>query len=403
MPSSSIQSAVMPVELAPDGRPERHGTPLRVLQVYKSWVPETYGGVEQTITTIGTGAQAYGITSRVLFLGAGTAVRRVRYRGLQGFRFPLDLTLASTGISLSLPLAYRRLADWADIVHFHFPWPYGDLVHLLTGAGKPLIVTYHLDITRQRLLRWLYAPIMRRFLRGADLIVATSANMVQTSAALRPLRHKTTVIPLGIEDVHGAAAVPLRTALWRQRLGEGFVLFVGVLRHYKGLQYLLEAAPAIHGRIVIAGTGPCARALREQAAGAQLSNVTFLGAVDDLDKHALYHLCQVFAFPSHLRSEGYGLALVEAAMHGKPMVSCEIGTGTSFVNQHGETGYVVEPRRPDAFAEAVNRLLLNSEERERLGRNARARYSARFTAPAMTAAYAEAYRQVLVRRGRCPS
>jgi glycosyltransferase involved in cell wall biosynthesis len=99
-------------------------------------------------------------------------------------------------------------------------------------------------------------------------------------------------------------------------------------------------------------------------------------------------------FPSHLRSEGFGLALVEAAMHGKPMVSCEIGTGTSFVNRHGETGLVVPPRDPAALAAAVNRLLTDRQERDAFGRRARQRYVERFTARSMTSAYAAAYRRV---------
>jgi rhamnosyl/mannosyltransferase len=102
----------------------------------------------------------------------------------------------------------------------------------------------------------------------------------------------------------------------------------------------------------------------------------------------------LFVFPSHLRAEGFGLALVEAAMHAKPMVSCEIGTGTSFVNQHGETGLVVPPADPPALAEAINRLLADEDTCARYGRNARARYDQRFTASAMTAAYTAVYRRV---------
>jgi len=368
--------------------------PLRVLHLYKSWAPVTYGGVEQVITTLGSGGAAHGLASRVAFLGPAP-MARVNYHGIRAYRFPLNLHVASTGLSLSFFRAYRRLAAWADVLHFHFPWPYGDLVHLLSGVTKPMVATYHLDITRQRILRRLYAPVMHRFLRRADLIVATSENVLRTSPTLQPLRHKTQVIPLGIEDLCGGQAIPIRTAQWRQRLGEGFVLFVGVLRYYKGLHYLIDAAKTIGGRVVIAGAGPCERALKAQAAQAGLSNITFLGRVDDVDKHALYRLCHLFVFPSHLRSEGFGLSLVEAAMHGKPMVSCEIGTGTSFVNRHEHTGLVVEPRNPTALAAAVNRLLRDREERERFGRNARARYGTWFTAPAMTAAYAAAYRRVM--------
>jgi len=243
--------------------------------------------------------------------------------------------------------------------------------------------------------------MMHRFLRRADLIVATSDNALRTSPVLDRFAHKTQVIPLGLEDRCRGHAVPIRMAQWRQRLGEGFVLFVGVLRYYKGLRYLLDAAKTIDARIVIAGSGPCEQVLRRQAVEAGLSNVTFLGRIDDPDKHALYRLCGLFVFPSHLRSEGFGLSLVEAAMHAKPMVSCEIGTGTSFVNVHEQTGLVVEPRDPAALSRAINRLLNDRDERERFGRNARSRYVDRFTARSMTTAYAAAYRHVLKGASTC--
>lgn len=368
--------------------------PLRVLHLYKSWAPVSYGGVEQVITTLGFGGTAYGIQSRVAFLGPGRGVAAVHHRGLHAYRFPLDGEVASTGWSLAWAAGYRRLTAWADVLHFHFPWPYGDLVHLLSGVQKPMVLTYHLDITRQRLLRLLYAPLMHRFIGQAALVVATSENSLRTSSVLQRHLHKTTVIPLGVEDRCSRQALPIRVSHWRHRLGEGFVLFVGVLRYYKGLTYLIEAAQRIRARIVIAGAGPCDGALKEQARKLGLSNVDFLGAVTDADKDALYRLCRLFVFPSHLRAEGFGLALVEAAMHAKPMVSCEIGTGTSFVNQHGETGLVVPPADPPALAEAVNRLLADEDTCARYGRNARARYDQRFTASAMTAAYTAVYHRL---------
>lgn len=395
---TALQSA-LPVA---EPQPRSATTPsLRVLHVYKSWTPVGYGGVEQVITTLGIGGREHGIASRVAYLGPGRGVARIRFQGISAYRFPLDLNIASTGLSLSLYAAYRRLAAWADVLHFHFPWPYGDMVHLLSGVRKPMVVTYHLDITRQRMLNWLYRPVMHRFLRQADLLVATSENALRTSPVLRRFSHKTQVIPLGLDDRCRGQAIPIRMAQWRHRIDEGFVLFVGVLRYYKGLQYLVEAAKTIRGRIVIAGAGPCERALKAQASRAGLSNVTFLGQVEDVDKQALYRLCSLFVFPSHLRSEGFGLALVEAAMHGKPMVSCGIGTGTSFVNIHEQTGLVVEPRNPAALSRAVTRLLKDHEARERFGRNARARYEEWFTARSMTAAYAAAYRRVMNGASAC--
>jgi rhamnosyl/mannosyltransferase len=264
----------------------------------------------------------------------------------------------------------------------------------MSGVSKPFLVTYHLDIVRQRALAKLYAPLRASFLRRAVKVIATSDNYAQSSSVLRAAVPKPTVIPLGIEDAARGTAHPARTAYWRHRFGKGFVLFVGVLRYYKGLNVLLEAAATIEARIVIVGSGPCEQALKRQALDAKLRRVSFVGAVDEPDKDALFRLSAVFVFPSHIRSEAFGLALLEAAMYGKPSVSCELGTGSSFVNRHGETGLVVPPGRPGELSAAVNRLLANRQEREAFGRNARKRYLQHFTADAMVARYAQEYQQI---------
>lgn len=384
-------------ELA-DLRFEPHGAagpPIRVLHMYKSWSPDTYGGVERVITMLGAGGRAYGIESRVAYLAPGRHVKLVHHHGVAAYRFPLQLEVASTGLSLAFLFAYRRLAAWADVLHFHFPWPYGDLVHRLSGVTKPFLVTYHLDITRQRILKLLYTPLRSWFLGRAARVIATSHKYLMSSPVLRKLA-RTRVIPLGVEDQAQGAGIPLRQAYWRHRLPGDFVLFVGVLRYYKGLHLLLDAASSIRGHIVIAGTGPCEQTLKRQALTLGLTNVSFLGEIGQVDKDALYRLSAVFVFPSHLRSEAFGLSLVEAAMYGKPLVSCEIGTGTTFVNVDELTGLVVEPGNPYALSAAVNRLLADRRERELFGRNARKRYLDQFIAERMVADYAREYRAVLM-------
>lgn len=375
--------------------------PVRVLHVYKSWSADAYGGIEGFLSTLGSTARRYGIDTRIMYLAPGQRVRRVRRDGITAYRFPQDYQVASMGISWSLLMAYRRLTAWADVLHFHFPWPYGDLVHFVTGVRKPFVVTYHSDVVRQRSLNCLYAPLRHWFLNRAARVIATSQNYMRTSPVLRRLGPTTRVIPLGMEDAGRGTGVPLRSAYWRHRLGEDFVLFIGILRYYKGLHLLLQAARDIQARIVIAGSGPCERALRAQAKMLGLTNVIFIGEVDPLDKDALFRLSTLFVFPSHLRSEAFGLSLVEAAMYGKAQVSCDLGTGTTLINVHEETGLVVEPGNPQALSAAVNRLLGDRRERELFGRNGRKRYLELFTAESMAEAYAAEYRHVVAEARAC--
>jgi len=282
---------------------------------------------------------------------------------------------------------YRRLCAWADIVHHHVPWPFGDLLHFLAGDGKPLVVTWHSDIVRQKFLAIACAPLRDTLLRRASAIVATSPAYARTSPILSrsDLAPKVTAIPPGIaEQTHLSAS--------NKEKSEAFFLFLGALRYYKGLPFLIKAAQMSGARVVIAGGGDD-QTLRRAAGNA--GNIAFAGRVSEEEKWRLLRSCRALVLPSHLRSEAYGMVLVEAAMCGKPMITCEIGTGTSFINVHEETGLVVEPASPEALAAAMKRLLEQPELCHRFGRNARARYEELFDGRQTTTAHLRLYRELL--------
>ena len=112
----------------------------------------------------------------------------------------------------------------------------------------------------------------------------------------------------------------------------------------------------------------------------------------------LLALCRAFVFPSHLRSEAFGVALLEAARAGRPMISCEIGSGTSYVNRDGETGIVVAPRDAPALARAMAQLVGDEALAKAMGAAARERYETLFGADAMADAYLDLYRELLAGR-----
>jgi glycosyltransferase involved in cell wall biosynthesis len=125
-----------------------------------------------------------------------------------------------------------------------------------------------------------------------------------------------------------------------------------VHRHYKGLFYLIEALKFKEYDIIIAGEGPVSQDIKNLVFSYNLKQIVFVGNVNEYEKEVLYKYCYAFIFPSHLRSESFGFSLLEAAMHGKSMISCEIGTGTSFININKETGLVVPPKNPKAISDA---------------------------------------------------
>ena len=361
-----------------------------ILHVFKTYLPDTFGGVERVIHEIAQGAACQGFAAEVFTLAANGGGETVNVGNHKVYRARTSLDVFSTPISTRAGSLFRRLASEADLVHYHFPWPMMDLWHLYSGGcAKPSVVTYHSDVVKQSGLLRFYQPLMCRFLASVDKIVATSPQYAQTSPVLSRYRDKTVIIPLGLDGDRSALPSADLLAYWRERLPKRFFLFVGLPRYYKGLEFLFRAARSSGLPVVIAGG-----AVRTDLAPA---NVHFVGKVSDADKSALLELAEAFVFPSHLRSEAFGLALLEAAFAGKPLISCEIGTGTSFVNRHGETGLVVPPADPQALAKAMQTLWQDPALRLRYGAAAKRRARTNFRSDQMVAAYYDLYRGLLAK------
>lgn len=368
---------------------------MRVLHVYKSYYPDSFGGIEQVIFQLARGLRAWGVESRILTVSPHPSPPvLVRPEG-QVYRFQTTVEMASNPISLSALGGFNRHIEWADAVHYQFPWPFADLLHLLRGRAKPSLVTYQSDIVRQKFLLRAYRPLMRRFLGSMDAVVATSPNYVASSPVLSRLNRAIDIIPNGIDEEVMPPVDSGRLEHWREKVGTGFFLFVGVLRYYKGIHVLLEAARQVNRPVVLAGAGPELQALKAMAASLSLDHVHFVGEIDDQDKVALYTLADAFVFPSNLRSEAFGVSLTEASLFGKPMITCEIGTGTSFVNQDGVTGWTVPPDDPGALAQAMRRVIDEPESAARMGLAARQRFESLFTGQTMAAAYMKIYQRIV--------
>ena len=371
--------------------------PLRVLHFFKTYYPDSFGGIEQVIFQLCKGTARYGFTGEVLALSPHPHETPMDFSGHLVHQAKLDFQVASTGFSWSAFRKFAALARQADIIHLHYPWPFMDIVHFATRHGKPTVVTYHSDIVKQKTLLKLYRPLKNRFLGSVDRIVATSPNYLATSPVLNRYRAKVVEITYGLDKSTYPTPAPDTMARWRLKFGEGqrFFLFVGMLRYYKGLHILLDALQDTGYPVVIVGSGPVEAELKKHAAQLGLDHVHFLGMLPDEDKVALLQLCYGVIFPSHLRSEAFGISLLEGAMYGKPMISSEIGTGTTFVNIGGETGLVVPPSDPAALRQAMRYLWEHPDEAAEMGKRAEARYWKLFTAEQMVRSYAELYNDVV--------
>ncbi|MGZ8136988.1 MAG: glycosyltransferase [Methylococcaceae bacterium] len=369
-----------------------------VLHVYRTYFPDPPGGLQEAIRQIALSTGKQGVTNTIFTLSPRPmppVLMRPEARVVRSRSWAAPASCDLGGVSAFT--SFARLAREADVLHYLFPWPFADVLHAVIRPNRPAVLTYISDVVRQRWLGTAYAPLMWRTLKQMQVIVANSPAYTQTSPILThpDIRDKVRIIPLGIDE---NAYPKIGDETIFNRLGiddsEPFFLFLGVLRYYKGLHFLLEAAKDLGAKIVIAGSGPEGASLRAQAAAMALDNVVFAGQVSDAEKVALLKRCHALVLPSHLRSEAFGMVLVEAAMFAKPLISCEIGTGSSYVNAHEETGFVVEPEAPMALARAMNLLLLDDAMAARMGEASRHRYEKLFSGAALGRAYAELFREV---------
>ena len=369
---------------------------MRVLHVYRTYYPDSQGGLEEVIRQICLNTRCFDTESRVFTLSPDPSPRIVRRPEGLVYRTKLDLEIASCGMSLAAFRYFRHLAEWADLIHYHYPWPFADLLHFSAGITKPTLVTYHSDIVRQRLLGAIYKPLMNRFLGSVDRIVCTSPNYFATSDVLPRFAEKVEVIPIGIDE--GSHETPSDESLneVESRHGRDFFLFVGVLRYYKGLHILLDAIKDAPYRVIIVGSGPTEQELKQQADELGLTNVTFTGYIDDAEKINLFKLCRGVVFPSYMRSEAFGVTLLEGAMYGKPLISTEVGSGTSHVNIDGETGLVVPPGSSKALREAMDQIYHRPDVARLMGGRARNRFEKLFTGELMGRRYFDLYSRLLL-------
>ena len=365
---------------------------MKILHLYKDYHP-VLGGIENYIKALAEAQAAAGHQVTVLVCDPGQKTRLETMNGVNIIKASRLFTAASMPFSLSQPL--QLLRQKPDIAHLHAPYPLGEFSNWLLGRAQATVITYHSDIVRPSQQKWLrlYGPILRRVLRKANRIIPTSPPYIKSSAWLRPVRDRCTPIPIGIDVGRFAPEQPLRRnadAVFR-------LLCVGLLRYYKGLDTLIEALPHIpNTHLTIVGSGPMEAEWKTLAASRNLmGRITFAGAVSDDDLSAYYHRADLFVLPANARSEAFGMVLVEAMAAGRPCVTTELGTGTSWIVQHGQTGLVVPPGHPPALAEAINTLRSDEALRCRLAEASLARARAEFAHPVMVNRIMQVYDEVM--------
>ena len=302
--------------------------------------------------------------------------------------------LFSCSMAPSFPLWARKFDP--DLIHVHIPNPLAELSALMANRDIPVVAQFHSDVVRQRNLLKLYGPFLDAFYRRANCIVVPTPRHIEISPFVSKYRDKCRVVPFGVPLSRFELDERGREKVDELRDGLPTVLCVGRLVSYKGVEFLIRALEGIRARLWIAGTGPLEESLKHLAQERGLADqIEFLGQVSDEDLVAYYHACDVFVLPSVTSAEMFGVVQLEAMACRKPVISTNLSTGVSWVNQHGKTGYVVPRRNAEELRKGIQLLLDNPRLREEMGEAGRWRVERHFTSTKMAEAMLEVYREML--------
>lgn len=270
-------------------------------------------------------------------------------------------------------IALRALFLDYDVLHVHGMSPTITDLGILVGKlrRKPVVVTYHndaestLDWGIARIAAKVYARFCVSILRMADSVVCATRSYAASSLVLKHFRGEFEVIPLGV-DARRFANTRSRPADARRKE----VLFVGQLKDYKGVGYLIEAIGKLRRigldvALSIVGDGPSYPALKAKAEALGLRDfVRFLGNIGEGSLAHEYDSCDLVVLPSVSRREAFGLVQLEATAAGRAVVASDIPGVNDVTRMVG--GFLAKPSDADSLALQIEVALETQTDAKKL-------------------------------------
>ncbi len=369
---------------------------MKILHIGKFW--PVRGGVEKVMYDLTLGLSRRGIRCDMLCASTEGPALVIALNDCGSVEATRTLCKASsTMITPAMVTRLRSIAADYDIIHVHHPDPMAALALLLSGFRGKVILHWHSDILRQKVLLHFYKPLQRWLLRRADLVICTSPKYAEGSPALRSVAAKLRCVPIGVESVEPDPAAAAELG-WTGR-ARHIVFSMGRMIPYKGFENLILAARDLPDDylVVIAGSGPLHDRMQQLVDSNGLSAKVLLpGRISDRERDALMAAASVFVLPSVEKTEAYGIVLIEAMSASLPVVATEIpGSGTSWVNAHGVSGLNVPVADPAALARAITDICEDPDARAAYARAARARWEENFTAEHFLDTVTNIYRELL--------
>ena len=374
---------------------------LKILHAYKSYRPDPTGGVAEAISTL-VSADAPHLDHRILiarscglsrrFVDNGVAVRAVSSLG----------TFRSLPIAPGYAFAFAREARRADLVVHHAPFPLTDLgLTFPLPKRVALIVHWHADVVRSRLVLNLVAPLLRHSLRRADRIIVPHESIIQNSSFLQEFSRKCVVVPYGIDVAYWAELTNQERRQVRElrKRYRRLIVSTGRLVPYKGYDVLLHALQQIDATLVIIGNGPLRHELLKLAKDLHINDrFNLIGYQERNNMKLILHAAQVFAFSSVSAAESFGIAQLEGMAAGLPIVNTALPTAVPHVARHEIEGLTVPPGDANALASALAKLLNNEELAMQFGHAGRIRVEEKFSHANFRSSTMRIYEETVLQR-----
>ena len=369
---------------------------MQVLNVVKYYYPSK-GGMETFVQILCEGLYKKGIQSTII------AINHKRswfdsyelINHLSVYRTNNIFKILSQPLSLSLGKKFIKIIGNFDLIHVNCPFPNAEIYYKYLKK-KPLVITWHADpsMTRWNKLIPLYRIALNKILQHAERIVVTSPNLLNYSPSLFPYKNKCVIVPLPF-CMQNKGLNHLNNSFMNSRIlfkDVPTILFVGALRPYKGLRYLIRAMCHIKSaNLKIIGTGEEEKSLIKLVKNLGLqSRVSFLGNVTDEELVRYYQESYLFVLPSIAPSEAFGIVQLEAMSFGLPVINTDLLSGVPFVSLNNITGFTVPPRDEYSLANAINCLINDHALYRKFSNNALTR-SSMFSEDKVVSSYLNIY------------
>jgi len=339
-------------------------------------IPPIAGGIGNSAHHLATKLQGLGLDTTVFTLKSDKPVSNDKKYAVVELNSPVRV-----GLGAFLPQLIWKLWKF-DIIHLHYPFLASNLIvalfKLLKGQKTQFVLHYHQDLNLKGIKK-AYEYITRKLFLGfiinqADQVIYSSFDYFKTSCAFKYYqknKSKFHELPFGVNQEYKPADKKNELL---EKYGftseDKIVLFVGGLgrnHYFKGVDDLIKSFKLITDeniKCLIIGDGNLKQ--RYQALVKELSlenKVKFAGFVQDEQLSDHYNLSDIFILPSTQKNEAFGIVLIEAMAHGKPVIASNL-PGVREVVARGNNGFLIEPGNKTDISQKVMELLNSNNYQE---------------------------------------